>query len=104
MDQCNNISYVLHIYFLIIFCSFILGLVQKPEGQASAAGPAEPDRSAEQGREQAGQKERISAQRNRFRERSQRPVHAALQHHPPVCEQQHSTGVHLESGLHLASP
>lgn len=76
-------------------------MVQKPTSQTSAAGSANPEWSAEQGCQQAGEKERLSGQRGQLRERSQRPVHAALQHLAPVCEQHRGAGVYLEPGLHL---
>lgn len=63
-------------------------MVQKQTGQASPAGPADPDRSAEQGCQQATEKEILSGEGSKLRERSQRAVHPAFQHLSPACEQQ----------------
>lgn len=76
-------------------------MVQKPPSQTSTTGPANPKWGPEQGCQQAGEEERLSGQRGELRERSQRPVHAALHHLTPACEQQRGAGVYLEPGLHL---
>lgn len=80
------------------------GVVQKQTSQTSPAGPADPNRGAEQGRDQAGEKERLPGQRGQLRERSQWAVHAALEYPNPGCEQQQQRGtcLHLEPGFHLA--
>lgn len=64
------------------------GLVQKQTGQASPAGPADPERSAEQGCKQAPEKEILSGEGSKLRKRRQRAVHPASQHLSPACEQQ----------------
>lgn len=82
---------------------FLSGVVQKPTSQASPAGSADPEWSAEQGCQQAVEKEKLSGQRGQLRERSQRAVHAAREHLTPSCKQQQhrGAGVYLEPGVHF---
>lgn len=63
---------------------------------AAAAAEREPEQGA------TGQKEKFPDQRSELRERGQRPVHAAHQHHhSPGHLNQHRAGVHLEPRVHL---